>query len=72
MKLMKFKEGWSGFETRHPKFVKFIMAVMNSGVGADSIVDIKITLPDGREIATNMKVTEEDCEFLKSIGELGL
>lgn len=72
MKLMKFKDSWKAFEERHPKFVKFIMAVMNSGVGEGTIVDVKITLPDGREIASNMKVSAEDVEFLKGIGEMGI
>lgn len=72
LKLMKFKDSWKGFEERHPKFVKFIMAVMNSGIGEDSIIDVKITLPDGREIASNMKVTKEDVELLKNLGEMGI
>ena len=70
-KLLTFRKNWCEFEERHPKFVKFIMAVMNSGIGEDSVIDIKITLPDGKEIESNLKVTPEDVEFLKSIGELG-
>ena len=68
-KLLKLREGFTGFEARHPRFVKFIMSLSKSGVPVDSIIDIKVTLPDGREIETNMRVTPEDVEFIKSIGD---
>ena len=44
---------------------------MKNGVGEGSVIDIKITLPDGRELESNLKVSAEDVEFLKNVGELG-
>ena len=67
MKLMEFKNKWGEFESRHPKFVQFIMTVAKNGVSEGSVIDVKITLPDGREIESNMKVTSEDVEFIKSL-----
>lgn len=70
-KLLKFRESWGAFEQRHPKFTIFLGAIMKSGIGQDSIVEIKITYPDGRVLESNLKVMPEDVEFLKEIGELG-
>lgn len=70
-KLLQFSKDWKGFEGRHPKFVMFLKSAMQSGVGVDSIVDIQITLPDGRKIESNMKICPEDVEFIKNIGSMG-
>ena len=71
LKVMKFREDWGKFEERHPKFVLFLGAIMKSGIGEGSVIDIKVTFPDGRELESNLKVTPEDVEFLKNVGELG-
>ena len=71
VKLLKFREGWGAFEQRHPKFVLFLGAIMKSGVGEGSVIEIKVTYPDGRELESNLKVTAEDVEFLKAVGEMG-
>ncbi len=70
-KILQFRKDWGEFEKRHPKFVLFIGAIMKNGIGEGSVIDIKITLPDGRELESNLKVSAEDVEFLKNVGELG-
>lgn len=68
--LLQFRKSWGAFEQRHPKFVMFIKAVFQNGVGEGSVIDIKVTLPDGRELESNMKITAEDVEFIKDIGKV--
>ena len=70
MKLLELKNQWAEFEKRHPKFVQFIMTVARNGVSEQSVIAVKITLPDGREVESNMKVTKEDIEMIKTLGEL--
>lgn len=70
-KLLAFRKQWGEFEQRHPKFVMFLGAVIKNGVGEGSIIEMKITLPDGRVMESNMKVSAEDMEMLKTVGELG-
>ena len=70
-KLLQFKSEYGKFEARHPKFVLFMGAIMKSGVPEGSVIEMKITYPDGREMESNLKVTAEDAEFLKSVGEMG-
>ncbi|MCQ2518350.1 MAG: hypothetical protein MJ119_06250 [Lachnospiraceae bacterium] len=64
--LLQFKKKWDEFSGRHPKFVQFIQACAAGGIGTDSIIAVTVTLPDGNVIQSNMKVTEEDVEMLKS------
>jgi len=70
-KILQFRNDWGAFEQRHPKFVMFLGAIMKNGVGEGSVIDIKITLPDGRVMESNLKVSPEDVEFLKNVGEMG-
>ena len=69
--ILKFSKDWKEFEERHPKFALFVKTVMMTGVNTGSVIDISITLPDGKKLESNMKITDEDVEFLKSISELG-
>lgn len=64
-KLMKFRNDWNGFQERHPKFVKFIIAVVQNGVPEGSIIEVKVKTPDGKEMESNMRLTQEDIEFVK-------
>lgn len=68
--LLTFRQKWGEFEQRHPKFVTFIGAVMKTGVPEGSIIDVKITMANGQVLESNLKVTPEDVEFLRSIGEM--
>lgn len=70
-KLLQLKSEWGKFEARHPKFVLFFGAIMKSGISEGSVIDIKVTFPDGKELESNMKVSAEDVEFLKKVGEMG-
>lgn len=67
---LKFRNEWVGFEGRHPKFVMFLKSVFTSGIGEGSVVDIAITLPDGRKIESNMRISAEDVEFFKTLSQM--
>ena len=69
--LLSFRKDWGEFEKRHPKFVLFLKAAFQSGIGEGSVIDISVTLPDGRKLESNMKISAEDVEFLKKMGDLG-
>lgn len=66
----KIKSDGMAFAGRHPKFVMFLQSVMATGVQEGSVIDVAVTLPDGRKIESNMKISQEDVEFFKSLGEL--
>lgn len=66
-KLLSLKGDWDGFSARHPRFIQFVMAVMQKGAGAGSVIDVTITLPDGSTMQSNIKLTEEDVAFFGKI-----
>ncbi|MBE5894285.1 MAG: hypothetical protein IJZ00_06650 [Lachnospiraceae bacterium] len=68
-KLLKFRKEWGEFETRHPKFVRFIMTIARNGILEGSIIEIKVTAPDGTVTESNMRVSAEDMEMVKGLQE---
>ena len=68
-KLLKFRKEWGEFENRHPKFVRFIMTIARNGILEGSIIEIKVTAPDGTVTESNMRVSAEDMEMVKGLQE---
>ena len=69
MHLMKLKERLDIFQTQHPKFLPFLRA-LHGRIEVGSVIEFKVTNPDGTEMVSNIKVTEEDLETVKIISEL--
>ena len=65
--LLTLKKKWEEFSTRHPKFVSFIEALKGRGVQEGSIIDITVTMPDGQQFQSNLKLTAEDIEMIRSL-----
>ena len=57
--VFKLQGLWMKFNKSHPKFPQFIKAVQNNGMPVDTIIDVKISYPDGKVVDTNMKLTEK-------------
>lgn len=68
--LMKFKGMWDNFTSRHPKFPLFLNAILQHGVTEDTIIEVQIKKPDGKEFATNLKITKEDMELFEKIKDM--
>lgn len=67
MKLLELKNLWSAFTRRHPKFPQFLSAVQQAGIQEGTIIEVQITSPDGKTFTSNMKVTAEDIDAVKSL-----
>ena len=67
LKMMQFKNTWDGFTQRHPKFPQFLSAVQQAGIPEGTIIEVQITSPDGKTFTSNMKVTAEDIDAVKSL-----
>lgn len=65
--LMQLKEEMMAFQTRHPKFPLFLKAVHGKALTEGTIIDIKVTAPDGQELTSNLKLTAEDLELIKCL-----
>ncbi len=69
-KLLTLKKEWEGFAQRHPRFMQFIMTIFQNGMGVGSVIDVTVTLPDGRSFQSNMRLTQEDVDLVKNIGSM--
>lgn len=69
-KLFQIKNMWDRFTVNHPKFPKFLQAAAQASIGEGTIIEIKITKPNGDAIASNVKLTAEDMELFREISEL--
>ncbi len=65
MNLMQIKESWTVFKNNHPKFPLFLKAALNGAMKEGSVVEIKVTTPDGKTLSTNLKLKASDLELLK-------
>ena len=68
--LMKFQSMWNNFTSRHPKFPMFLNAVASHGITEETIIEIQIKRPDGKEFSTNLKVAKEDMELFQAIKDM--
>lgn len=65
--IMKIKGAWDTFTRNHPKFMPFMQAVGKEAIGEGTIIEVKVTAPDGREYNTNMKLTQSDMDLFASM-----
>ena len=68
--LMKLGGLWGKFSKSHPKFPQFVKAVQKNGLKPDTIIDAKITYPDGQVLDTNLKITESDITILEELKKM--
>ena len=66
-KYFKMKALWDRFTANHPKFPKFLQAAAQSSIGEGTIIEVKITKPNGDEIASNLRLTADDMELFREL-----
>ena len=64
--LFQLKNSWAAFTRNHPKFPKFLQAA-GAAITPDTIIEIKVTTPDGKKIETILKVRQSDIELVKNL-----
>ncbi|GFI23819.1 hypothetical protein IMSAGC011_02609 [Lachnospiraceae bacterium] len=65
--IMKFKGAWDTFTRNHPKFMPFMQAVGREAVTDGTIIEVKVTSPEGKEYNTNMKITQSDLDLFEQL-----
>lgn len=68
MNIMKMKNLLDRFKKNHPKVPMFFSAA-GQNIDVDSVIEIKVTTIDGKELCTNMKVTKEDMDLVRQLKE---
>ncbi len=68
--LLQMMNLWNRFERNHPKFPKFLKAVVQKGIKEGSIIEIKVTTAEGENFDSNLKVSAEDMELVSQMKNL--
>ena len=60
----------NSFKSEHPKFASFLKNIVSGGVTEGTVIEIKITKPDGQSVAGNMMVKPSDIELFEDLKHL--
>ena len=65
--LIKMKRRLKLFEEQHPKMPAFLKHVGKTALKPGSVLELKVTTPEGTENVTNIRLTPDDVETLKML-----
>lgn len=67
MLLLKVKDRLNIFRSEHPKVAPFFRMIREEGLEPGAVLELKVTMSDGRDHVTNIRLTENDIETLKML-----
>ena len=70
--ISKMMNAKNQFEQTHPKFAAFVTSIARSGIEVGSVIEIKITKPDGTDVTANMRVQQSDLDLVNTLKEMGM
>ena len=70
MNMAKMKGRLELFNQQHPRMLPFLHAVGGSGLQPGSVLELKVTSPDGKELVTNIRLTPDDIETFRMLHDM--
>lgn len=70
LKLLQLKSAWDRFNANHPKFPKFLSAVYKKGLAEGTVIELRVTTPEGEEMAANVKLKGDDIALFQEMQDL--
>ena len=70
IKLLQLKNAWDCFKGNHPKFPKFLSALYQKGMKEGTVIEFRVTTPDGEELAANLKLKGDDIALFRELQDL--
>lgn len=70
LRLLQLKSAWDRFQSNHPKFPKFLTALYQKGMKEGTVIEFRVTTPDGEEMAANVKLKEDDIALFGELKDL--
>ena len=67
MDIMQLGNRLQTFNAQHPKFGAFIREAGADAMREGSVLEMKVTSPEGKEYVTNLRLTAEDVETIAII-----
>ena len=68
--IQKLKGCMDRFRLNHPKFPLFLNAVSQDALIEGVVVEINVTTPEGKNYCSNLKLKQEDPEFIECLKSL--
>ncbi len=65
--IFKAKKSWETFCGNHPRVPAFLQAVQNTGFEEGTIIEVNITTPEGKTLATNVRLTASDIRAFEDL-----
>ncbi len=65
--IQKLKGCMDRFRMIHPKFPLFLNAVSQDALIEGAVVEITVTTPQGKNYCSNLKLKQEDLEFIECL-----
>jgi hypothetical protein len=62
MELFRLKSLWDAFAAAHPKLVPFAKSIYPAAFGEGTLIDVRVTDPNGRGYHYNLKISAEDMQ----------
>lgn len=71
MFLMQAKQRLELFQREHPKVLPFLNTIKSQALREGSVIEIKVTDPEGKEYVSNIRVTANDVETVRLLSTQG-
>lgn len=65
--IFKAKKSWDTFCGNHPRFPAFVQAVQSEGMREGMVIEVSVTTPEGKKLATNVKLTASDIQVINDL-----
>ena len=65
--IFKAKKSWETFCGNHPKFSAFLQAAKSAGLQEGTVIEVSMTTPEGKTLATNVRLTASDIEAFHNL-----
>lgn len=70
IKLLQLKSSWERFKKNHPKFPRFLTGIYQRSLQEGTLIEFKVTNPDGEQITANIKIKADDMTLFNELREL--
>ena len=67
MAIMALQQKFNTFKQEHPRVLPFFHAIKDNSMELGTIIDMKVTTPDGVEKQCNIKITQNDIDTFQAI-----
>ena len=68
--ILQMKSMWERFERNHPKLPRFLQVVGNY-IQEGTILEISATRADGEKVTSNIRLTADDMDLIRTLTEMG-